>query len=178
MEVTFVGKELRHLDGLRTEALAIPIFEEERPLRGVAGLADWRLAGQLSDALGRGEIRATRGHRVLVPGRPKLPFERVFLFGAGSREVFDEAVFKELVLEILATLAKVRTRAAATVLPGRHASLIEPERAMSLFLALVLGRQEQDEFVIIDSVEAARQMEGVVDREWARYRARMAAPQG
>lgn len=54
MEVSFVVPDLRRLDELKSEAIALAFFEDERPLRGAMGLLDWRLCGALSRLILRG----------------------------------------------------------------------------------------------------------------------------
>lgn len=177
MEIRFVTPDLRALDGLRCEALALPIFQDERPLRGAAGLADWRLCGRISRLLLRGRVRGTRGERVLLPARPRLPFEKLFLFGLGERAAFDESVFATAMHEVLETLADARARTACVALPGRTLELLTPERALELFLGVVaeLGptdaSRSHDELVLIEHHDAQRAMSTVLEHARRRQRA-------
>lgn len=175
MEIRFVTPDLRALDGLRCEALALPIFEDERPLRGAAGLADWRLCGRISRLLVRGRVRGTRGERVLVPVRPRLAFEKLFLFGLGKRAAFDETVFESAMRDVLETLADAKVRTACAALPGRALELVTPERALELFLGAVGGSGEharaQDELFVIEGHDAQRAMSTVLEHARRRQRA-------
>ena len=80
MDVHFVAPELRRLDELKIEALVMPFFSDERPLRGPLGSVDWRLCGRVSRLIERGIVTGKKGETVLVPARPRLPFEKLFLF--------------------------------------------------------------------------------------------------
>ena len=51
MHIHFALPELAQLDELRCEALALPFFSDERPLRGALGLVDWRLCGMVSSLI-------------------------------------------------------------------------------------------------------------------------------
>ena len=73
MDVRFVLTELARIDALRYEAVALPFFEDERPLRGAAGLCDWRLCGRLSAILRGGRVTGALGELTLLPARPRLP---------------------------------------------------------------------------------------------------------
>ena len=174
MDVRFVQPDLRRLDELRSEALSLPFFADERPLRGALGLVDWRLAGEISRLILRGRISGALGERVLVPARPKLPFEKLFLFGVGERAAFDEAVFESAVEGVLDTLGKARVRASVCALPGRALGLVEPERAMEMFLRVSGLDPEQDEITLVEDAEAQKAMVPIVERE--RRKARAPAP--
>jgi len=60
-------------------------FGNERPLRGAAGRADWRLCGLVSDRLADGHLREKTGAAVLVPALGRLAADRVLLVGLGRR---------------------------------------------------------------------------------------------
>lgn len=164
MEVRFVTPDLRAVDGLRCEAIALPLFEDERPLRGPTGLVDWRLCGALSRLLLRGRVRGVRGERVLVPARPRLPCDKLILFGLGTRDAFDEDVFVAAVHDVLTTLEGVRARTAALALPGRSSQRIEPARALEIFLAAAAAYTSTDEITLIEPADAQRAMAAVLER--------------
>lgn len=170
MDVRFVVPDLRRLDELKSEALALVFFEDERPLRGALGLVDWRLCGQLARLLLRGRARGELGEAVLVPTRPRLPFEKLFLFGAGTRAELDEARFAKVVERALTTLDRARVRASVVGLPARDGR-IAPERAMELFLELAARHPEQDQVTLIEDHDAQRAMAPVLERERRRVRA-------
>jgi len=161
---------LRRMDELRCEAIAIPLFEDERPLRGPGGLLDWRLSGMLSQLVLRGRVSGAAGETVLIPARPKLPFEKLFLFGLGPSTEFDASLFDATVERMLAALTAVRVRASALVLPGRSLARIEPVDAMEHFLAVAAGHPEHDEITLVESADAQKMMAPIVEK--ARRRAR------
>jgi hypothetical protein len=173
MEVRFVAPDLRKLDRLKSEALALAFFEDERPLRGALGLVDWRLCGQISKLLVRGRARGAQGETVLVPTRPRLPFEKLFLFGAGREEELDADRFAEVVERMLTTLDRARVRASVLGLPGRSGERIDAASAMHLFLACAARHTEQDQVTLVEDVEAQRSMAPVVERERRRERAEL-----
>lgn len=170
MDLRFVAPDLRAIDDLRCEAIALPIFSDERPLRGAAGLADWRLCGRLSRLLLHGRIRGDRGERVLVPARPRFACDKLFLFGLGLLSEFDETLFVTTMSDVFDTLARVQARNVVLALPGRSHELVAPDRALELFLAAVRMSTEHDQLTVIESSEAQRVMLPVLER--ARRRAR------
>src|SRR5829696_10536966 len=76
-------------------ALALGVFTDERPLRGAAGLCDWRLCGRLSRLL-RSERLSGRADEVVMlpPARARLPFTRLMLFGMGEQRAFGEPRYR------------------------------------------------------------------------------------
>ncbi|HEX9622596.1 MAG TPA: M17 family peptidase N-terminal domain-containing protein [Polyangiaceae bacterium] len=156
MELRFTRPSLRRLDLAGTEVLVAGMSTDERPLHGLAGLVDWRLCGKLSSALGSGFASGRRGEVLMVPGRPKLPFDKVVLFGIGAVKEFNEHVYRVVVEQVLATLEGLRVRSAVVELPGRHFGAIAAERAADILLELCAGRPEHDVWTLVDDAEAER----------------------
>jgi hypothetical protein len=86
MELVFAEPSLASLDAAAVDALALFIGEDERPLRGLAGLCDWRMCGSLSRVLQGGFYRGTSSEVMLIPTKRRLPAPRLFLFGVGRRD--------------------------------------------------------------------------------------------
>jgi len=143
MDLRFAPPQLRKLDLLGTEVIVAAIAADERPPHGVAGLVDWRLAGRVSALLESGFAQGVVGEVVLIPGRPKLPFDKVLLFGIGPRQDFNEAIFRTVVVRILKTLEGLRARTAVVELPGRHFDGIAPQRAADILLENAGARPEE-----------------------------------
>lgn len=174
MEVRFVPPDLRKLDALRSEAMSVPFFEDERPLRGALGLVDWRTCGRVSRLILRGRLRGAADENTLIPIRPELPFEKLFLFGLGPHEAFGPETFDRAIVRMLDTLARAKVRASVLVLPGRALDLIEPQVAIGRFLDLADGNLDHDEVVLVEAPDAQKAMMPLVER--ARRRARADAP--
>ena len=173
MEVRFVSPDLRKLDELKSEALALTFFEDERPLRGALGLIDWRLCGRISRMLLNGRASGALSERILIPGRPRLPFQKLILVGAGRRDALDDAVFSEVVEDLLTTLDRARVRQSVIALPGRALDRIRPEVAMAIFLGRSAAHPEQDQVTLIEPPEAQREMLPVFERARRRERAEL-----
>ena len=61
-------------------------FRDERPLRGGAGLADWRLCGFVSRLLAAEHARGDAGDAVLTTTHGRLRAPRLLLMGLGTRQ--------------------------------------------------------------------------------------------
>jgi hypothetical protein len=174
VDVHFVPPDLRRLDALRSEALSIPFFEDERPLAGALGLVDWRLSGFVSRLILRGRISGRSGECVLVPARPRLSFEKLFLFGLGPRARFDVDVLRAATSQMLGTLTRARVRASVLVLPGRVLGLVTPVQAMEVFLEVAAQHPDHDDVTLVEEADAQRAMEPVFERDRRRARAYIA----
>jgi hypothetical protein len=151
VRVGFLSADLTRWDqalretGVRPAVLGLPFFEDERPLRGAAGLCDWRLGGRLSRLLGAAGAARVRGafaERLLMPCGPRLPWERLVLFGLGSSAGFDEARARESARELLATLRQMlparedggEPPVVALVPPGRSVGALSARQALEVLL--------------------------------------------
>ena len=63
-------------------------FLDEKPLRGAAGRADWRLCGVVTELVESGRLRGKVGEATLVPSMGRLAADRVLLLGLGRRSSF------------------------------------------------------------------------------------------
>ena len=171
MDLRFTTPSLRRLDLTGTEVLVATLATDERPPHGVAGLLDYRLSGRISNLLLTGFASGEKGEVLLVPGKPKLPFDKIVLFGIGATTEFDEGTFHDSIAKILETLEGLRARTAVVELPGRHFGGILPERAADLLLESAGGRREHDVWTLVESADAQRAITQHMIQERRRVRA-------
>lgn len=175
MDLRYVPLSLRAIDELRSELAVLSFFEDERPLRAMAGLCDWRLCGRLSRLLERGAINGAIGECTLSPAGSRLPFERLLLVGLGMRERFDDTVFDRACAGVQRSLLSLRVRNIAVGIPGRSVGLLNADDAGRRFLAAISeASDELDEVAIVDEPEALRALAPAADAERRRQRARSA----
>ncbi|HEY2028760.1 MAG TPA: M17 family peptidase N-terminal domain-containing protein [Myxococcales bacterium] len=117
MDLTFFPLTLEAVDQAAAESLCLFIGEDERPLTGLAGLADWRLSGRLSRLLRSGALTGEDGEAVLTPPGSRLRFTKLFLFGLGKSQ--DEASLMRRVAEGMRKVAQAGVQEAALQLPAR-----------------------------------------------------------
>jgi len=156
LDLRFTTPELRKLDLLGTEVIVSTLASDERPPHGVTGLLDFRLAGRISRLIENGFATGRVGEVLLVPGKPKLPFDKLLLFGIGKQAEFNDPVFRAVLDKILRTLEGLRARTAVVELPGRHFDAISPERAADILLESAGGQKEHDVWTLIEPPEAQR----------------------
>jgi len=77
------------LERMTADVAAVPLFSTDRPLRGAAGRADWRLQGRLSRLLAEGRLSGARGEAVLVESGGPVAARYLLALGLGSRADLD-----------------------------------------------------------------------------------------
>jgi hypothetical protein len=101
------------------ESLCLFVSADERPLTGLAGLADWRLSGRLSRLLRSGLLTGDAGEAVLTPPGSRLAYQKLFLFGVGTASGQSEEQLVERVVEALRRLGQAGVQDMAMQLPAR-----------------------------------------------------------
>jgi hypothetical protein len=158
VDLRFVTPELARLDEIDGEVLACTVWSDIRPSHGVAGLCDFRLGGRISDLERRGLVRGTLGETVLVPGRPRLSFDKIVIFGAGSRASFGEVAFRSVVQRMLGVMEGLLARVAVVELPGRHDDLVPAERAADILLDCAARKPEHDAWTLVEKQDGKQRI--------------------
>ena len=134
MAIHVLAADLAKWDEADRDALLLPFFADERPLRGAAGLADWRLCGRLTRLLKAGRASGARGETVMLPPGRRLRFQKVVLFGLGDAKGYDDERFRRDVRRIRAVADRAGITEFAIQVPGRASGLIGARRALELWL--------------------------------------------
>lgn len=116
------------------ECLVLAVFEDDRPLRGAAGLADWRLCGRLSRLLKANRATGKAGETLLLPPGHRLPFERVLWFGLGDAKGYSDARFAHDIAWIVDVATKAGAKDWVMQAPGRASGMIGARRAAQVML--------------------------------------------
>jgi len=134
MELSFSPLTLEAIDQAAAESLCLFVASDERPLTGLAGLADWRLSGRLSRLLRAGLLTGDAGEAVLTQPGARMGFRKLFLFGLGSSDQ-SEASLVLRIADALRQLVQAGVREAALHLPSR----VSPEAGIRLLLGELQG---------------------------------------
>ena len=170
-QLHFVEPDLRAIDTTSAEVIACSVFQDERPMRGLAGLLDWRLAGRLSALAKNDFLTGAEGEIVLVPGRPYVRFEKILVLGIGPRASFDDAVVRRVLGKLVSALDGLKVRRALVEVPGRPSGKLEPARAAELLLECAENALEDEVWTLVDDEAAEKAMaQKLVRRRDARPR--------
>jgi len=116
------------------DTLVLPVFKDDRPLRGAAGLADWRLCGRLSRLVKSNKATADAGETLLLPPGRRLRFNRVMWFGLGDAKGYTDDRFRKDLAWILGVVTRAGVGDWSIQLPGRASGLIGARRAIEIIL--------------------------------------------
>jgi hypothetical protein len=134
MALSVLPLDLARWDETKRDCLVLPVFKDDRPLRGAAGLADWRLCGRLSRLVKSNRATAEAGETLLLPPGRRLPFARVMWFGLGDAKGYSDERFRKDLAWILGVIAKANITDWAFQAPGRASGLIGARRAIEIIL--------------------------------------------
>lgn len=158
LDLRFVAPDLRRLDETSAEVIACGVYRDRRPLAGLAGLIDWRLAGRLSRLAKQGFLIGEEGELLAMPVRPRLPFDKVLVAGLGLRGEFTDATFRKVLERMLGALSGLSVKKAVVELPGRGDEAITAERATEILLER-LSDDERDALTFVEDAGAQQRIE-------------------
>ncbi len=134
MALSVLPLDLARWDESARDTLVLPVFRDDRPLRGAAGLADWRLCGRLSRLLKSNKATADAGETMLLPPGRRLRFSRVLWFGLGDAKGYSDDRFRKDLAWILGVVKAAGATDWALQAPGRASGLIGARRAVEILL--------------------------------------------
>ncbi|MBN2716959.1 MAG: hypothetical protein JXX14_13990 [Deltaproteobacteria bacterium] len=146
-------------------------FQEKKPLKGIAGLIDWRMLGCVSRLRIADTWEAGFGERLLVMPGNRLPASYIVLFGCGREADFTETVYTELLTQMIGCAREMRASRIVLSPPGRSEDLISGEAAIRLFFQncpAIMCNESEFSFTIMDSLE----IQSIIESESERHRLR------
>jgi len=159
VNVSFLASDLGKWDAAESvpETLVLPFFVDERPLRGAAGLCDWRLCGRLSRMLQSSRVAGKWGEVTLYPPGKRLPFQRLLLVGLGAADRFDEKAAHEVSRLIADKMRKLKQPRYALVPPGRSTGRLSARRALEIYLAELHDTDASADVLVVESVAGQKE---------------------
>ncbi len=142
MAISVLPLDLVRWDEAPRDCLVLPVFKDDRPLRGAAGLADWRLCGRLSRLIKTNVASAEAGESILLPPGRRLRFSKILWFGLGDAKGYSDERFRNDLAWILDVVGKAGITDWAFQPPGRASGLIGARRAIEIILEDQLIRDQ------------------------------------
>jgi hypothetical protein len=124
------------------DAIVVPLWSDVRPLRGTAGLLDWRLNGRLSQLVREGRLEGEVGEKLLF-FTTRVPWRRVLTVGVGATTSFCEDAFRASLSAALDSFRGLGIQSVGLAPPGRDMDRITPERALRVLISVLEQRQDQ-----------------------------------
>ena len=110
MGVKVIVQDIKKLE---TGALIVGVFEDVRPLKGLAGELDWLLCGSLSSLIIKNKLRGALGELALLTSRGKVPASKIFMLGLGPRGSVSPDTLREAARSAAAAAAGAGVTSAA-----------------------------------------------------------------
>lgn len=139
------------------DLFVVPIWQDVRPLRGAAGLIDWRLNGRLSQSLREERFTGTPGEKLLLPTK-RIPWRAILAVGLGPVGIVDDersSGFLSVVFEVMTGLGM---RTLAISLPGRENGTLDPAHAVMLLRQSLHNQSQVDAVTLVDNAAALKTM--------------------
>ncbi len=99
------------------DLLISAFFEDERPLKGTAGLLDWRFNGRLSRLLKEKKLTGEWKERTLIPSQGRILPRMILLFGMGSVRTYSYLTVRQIVPTLGETLRNLKASQICLSLP-------------------------------------------------------------
>jgi cytosol aminopeptidase family protein len=161
--VSLLPPDLGRWDQAEADALCVGFCADERPLRGAAGLCDWRLCGAISRALMGGRLRGNEGEVTLMPAAGRLPFAKILLFGLGPSQSLSDALCRAVCRQIAQVTSRLGLVRIAVAPPGRLHDRVSAPRALETLID-EMSAEGGRELIVIESIAGQREMAEVLRR--------------
>lgn len=152
--------ELAVLDSIDVDAYALFVGADERPLRGLGGLLDWRLAGGLSDYLKAQQLSGRDRETFLTTTGGVVPGGRIFAFGLGPVGQITPNSFAAEAHRAVAALEKAKVTSLAIGLPEKPSV----EMACKMLVAALEPLKAMDVSIFGPLIEMTQALPGLANR--------------
>lgn len=98
------------IDKHKIECVIIPVFADQKPLKGAAALIDWRLNTRLSALLANQKFLGLKKEMLLMPSEGRIFAEQILVVGLGKKEQFDEAGINEFIENLALCLSAKKSQ--------------------------------------------------------------------
>jgi len=151
MASVIVELDARPLERVPTDLVVVGFSPDDRPLRGGAGRADWRLCGELWGLVTSRKLTGAFGEAALLSAAGSLRSPLLLVLGLGHRAELVVELWRELGRDIVRRALDLRVNRAVLGLASDAASL-GPEGTRALFggaLAAAAERSAELRFAIV-----------------------------
>lgn len=109
-------------------------FEDERPLKGAAGLLDWRLNGAISREIISGRIMGRFKETIIIPSNRRIQSPKILLIGLGSAAHISYPRLREISAHLLQTLLKINILDFCCAIPHSKPYPLECSKAVEVWI--------------------------------------------
>lgn len=129
------------LDEIENDLALVLAYQNVRPLRGQAGLLDWRLNGYLSDLIIQNRFQGNFGEALLMPSGGRVGAKELMILGLGdSKEIGDQNI-PHYVSLILEKLLRKKNQSFCLSLSDLAKGMFEWRNTVRLFVSMLSGKE-------------------------------------
>ena len=125
------------IDQIESELALVTTFEDIRPLKGTAGLIDWRLNGKLSRIILHSKFSGLKGGALLMPASGRLDSKEILILGAGSRREMNEQEISPFLHFMVEKLFLKKTKSFSLSLSDLMPGMFEWRNSVRLFVSMI-----------------------------------------
>jgi hypothetical protein len=129
------------LDEIPAQLALVTTFEDIRPLKGRAGLVDWRLNGRLSQLIRQSKFQGAKGEALLMPTRGRIDSNELLLLGVGPKSSLRDPEIPHLLTLIVEKLLQKKCASFSLSLTDLIPGMFEWRNAVRLFVSMISGRE-------------------------------------
>jgi hypothetical protein len=147
------------LDEVVAQTALLTIFEDVRPLKGMSGLADWRLNGKLSQLVLDNRLSGVLDEALLMPTQGRLDSQELLIMGMGAKSKIRDIPFPTFVGKIVERILLKRMTSVALSLSDLIPEMFDWRSAVRLFVSMISGKCEEMKIILVeqrDYVEDAK----------------------
>lgn len=122
------------IDRQECQLVQVGFFEDERPLRGPAGLLDWRLNGAISREIIHGRITGRFKETVIIPSNQRIRSPKILLIGLGMARRISYPKLREVSAHLLQTLLKIKVLDFCCSIPHSKPYPLECSKAVEVWI--------------------------------------------
>ncbi len=131
------------IDLLKNETAITLAFEDIRPLKGQAGLVDWRLNGKLSQLILAERFAGNLGDALLMPAGGRLAAKELMLVGLGNRQLLTENKIPQVLELIVNRILRKKSTSFSIRLSDLVPDMFEWRNCVRRFISLISGHPEE-----------------------------------
>ncbi len=143
----------RPVDEIPGQLTFITTYADERPLKGNAGLVDWRLNGKLSHFILDSKFTGNDGESLLMPTRGRIDANELLVYGVGNKGVINDhslpSLLSKIVEKILLKGNSSFCLSISDVVPG----MFEWRNAVRLFMSMLSGQKKDLQIFLAERKE-------------------------
>ncbi len=147
------------LDDVDNRLALVFAYRDVRPLKGQAGLLDWRLNGYLSKLIKKHRFSGDWGESLLMPAQGRVGVEELLVLGLGKSSEIADQNLPQYVSLILEKLLRKNTVSFCVSLSDLAQGMFEWRNTVRLFLSMLSGRERDYHIALLEPesfVEDAR----------------------